>query len=287
MSTTLDLIDLMPQNLLQPSVPFNKDMQVVAALLVPVMEDFMLTTPPTTVLADVGKCWIVPAGATGVWATHTDEIVLATAPTLWLFLVPPIGTRARVLNNNGVPLNVYYRYTGSAWVDDTAAGAITEAPNDAQKYVRQSEAWTVIVAGVFVDDGLAVDGQATTLLLGDGLVLVDMTGGAFLLSSPVRYPPIVTDATANLNADETNAGNYTRFSHALPTYTFDDAEPFVAGAEYHGRYVGAGTLTITAAGTMVINAPADGSLVIPPQGTFTVKIVSASVADLIGVTEAP
>lgn len=43
-------------------------------------------------------------------------------------------------------------------------------------------------------------------------------------------------------------------------------------------------LTITEAGGMTINPPAGGTLVIPPHGTFTVKIIAADEADLFGVT---
>jgi hypothetical protein len=98
--------------------------------------------------------------------------------------------------------------------------------------------------------------------------------------------PIVTDSTAALSATTANSGNYTRFSHALPTYTFSGTAGLVAGKEYHGRYIGAGTLTIAGTNGMTVNAPYQGTLVIPPQGTFTVKIVSSTVADLLGATVA-
>jgi hypothetical protein len=97
--------------------------------------------------------------------------------------------------------------------------------------------------------------------------------------------PVVTEATTNLDADDTNSGNYTRFTNAgTKTYVFDDAESFTAGDEYHGRNAGAGDLTITAGGTMTINAPAGGTLVVPQNGTFTVKIVATDQADLFGIT---
>lgn len=98
--------------------------------------------------------------------------------------------------------------------------------------------------------------------------------------------PVVTESTAALSATTANSGNYTRFSHALPTYTFSGAAGLVAGKEYHGRYVGIGTLTIAGTNGMTVNAPYQGTLVIPPQGTFTVKIISSTVADLLGATVA-
>lgn len=97
--------------------------------------------------------------------------------------------------------------------------------------------------------------------------------------------PVVTASGTSLAADDTNAGNYTRFTNAsAKTYTFDGAETYTVGDEYHGRNVGAGDLTITEAGGMTINPPAGGTLVIPQGGTFTVKIVAADEADLFGVT---
>lgn len=97
--------------------------------------------------------------------------------------------------------------------------------------------------------------------------------------------PVVTEPGTSLTAAPANSGNYTRFTNSsAKAYTFDDAETYVVGAEYHGRNVGAGDLTITEAGTMTVNPPADGTLVIPQGGTFTVKIVAADEADLFGVT---
>jgi hypothetical protein len=106
----------------------------------------------------------------------------------------------------------------------------------------------------------------------------------FNVGDALVVSPVVNTSAANLDATPSNSGNYTRFSHASATYTFDDAEAYNVGDEYHGRYVGSGTLTITEAGGMTVNAPAGGTLVIPPSGTFTVKIVGTDEADLIGVT---
>lgn len=99
--------------------------------------------------------------------------------------------------------------------------------------------------------------------------------------------PVVAASGTSLAADETNAGNYTRFTNAgAKTYTFDSAESYAVGSEYHGRNIGAGDLTITEAGSFTVNAPAGGTLIIPQGGTFTVKIVASNEADLFGVTEA-
>lgn len=100
-------------------------------------------------------------------------------------------------------------------------------------------------------------------------------------------PPTVNHSGTSLDADDSNSGRYTRFTNAsAKTYTFDGAETYTVDAEYHGRNVGAGNLTLTEAGGFTINPPAGGTLVIPQGGTFTVKIVAADEADLFGVVVA-
>lgn len=96
---------------------------------------------------------------------------------------------------------------------------------------------------------------------------------------------VVSETGTNRDATAANSGQYTRFTNgSAPTYTFNASAGFLKDAEYHGRYAGVDTLTIVGSGGMTINAPAGGTLVIPPQGTFTVKIVSGTEADLIGTT---
>lgn len=112
---------------------------------------------------------------------------------------------------------------------------------------------------------------------GSGYVAVTTGGGV--------GAPVVTESGTSLAATPGNAGNYTRFTAAgAKTYTFDDAETYQVGAEYHGRNVGAADLTIAVAGSMAVNPPAGGTLVIPQHGTFTVKIVASGEADLFGQT---
>jgi len=97
---------------------------------------------------------------------------------------------------------------------------------------------------------------------------------------------VVSTALEEYLATAANFDQYTRFTAAAAkTYVFDAAAVvFVKDKEYHGRNVGAGDLTITALGGFVLNAPYEGSLVVPQGGTFTVKIVSATEADVFGVT---
>lgn len=189
---------------------------------------------------------------------------------------------------------------GDMYIVGIGTGAWAGQDDNLARYVAEGTFWQFYTAGSQIsiilnqDDGGIYAYNSSSASSGwviaggivdapiNGLYYARRNGAWQVVSSSV--PPVVDTASANINADETNSGNYTRFSHASPTYTFDDAEPYVIGAEYHGRYVGSGTLMIVAATGMTINAPSDGSLEIPEQGTFTVKIVAADEADLFGVT---
>lgn len=175
-----------------------------------------------------------------------------------------------------------------------ATGAWAGHENDLARYVAEGNSWQFFSAGdevaiVYNDDdgGLYIFSSGSWILaagLGDAPADGDTYGRKDGSWVSVSNSAVVDVSNENTAATPGNAGQYTRFSHTAAKYTFDSSEDFVVGAEYHGRYVGSGTLTITEAGTMTINPPAGGSLVIPPGGTFTVKIVSANEADLIGFT---
>lgn len=54
--------------------------------------------------------------------------------------------------------------------------------------------------------------------------------------------------------------------------------------EWHIRNAGAGDLTIVAGSGVTINPPAGGTLVVPQNGTVTLKRISADLFDLLGQT---
>lgn len=116
MTTPNLLLDEVPSNSLQPSVPINLDLQALDALVFLAVEDKDATTPPTTVSGDVGKRWIIPSGATGSWSGKTGQIALCTAATVWRYFTPAEGWRARVKDEN-----VTYEYSGSTWAPLTAS----------------------------------------------------------------------------------------------------------------------------------------------------------------------
>lgn len=110
MSTPNLSMPSMPQNSMQPSVPFNDSMQLLDALVQLVPLDKDLTTPPTTVSGDAGKTWIVGAAATGAWAGKDGQIALCTGADLWRFIVPRAGWRAYLQDEDAD-----YRFVSGAW----------------------------------------------------------------------------------------------------------------------------------------------------------------------------
>ncbi|KRA47198.1 hypothetical protein ASD80_17930 [Devosia sp. Root635] len=72
----------------QKHITHNEAIQALDNLVQPTVESRMLTTPPTSPLE--GEAWIVPAGATGVWSGHTNEIAAYQAGA-WSFLDPAAG----------------------------------------------------------------------------------------------------------------------------------------------------------------------------------------------------
>lgn len=98
--------------------------------------------------------------------------------------------------------------------------------------------------------------------------------------------PLISDATSNRDVTPADAGSYIRFTATgAKTCTFDVAEGFAAPEEYHlaNRAV-SGDLTVVGVG-LTINPPKDGSLVLAPGDTATVKLVDTAEADVYGSTE--
>lgn len=127
--------------------------------------------------------------------------------------------------------------------------------------------------------GLYYATDTSTLYAWDGSAWDSISGGG---GSGAPITATTAEAGTTLTATGANAWNYTRFTNAgTKTYTFDSAQTYANNAEYHGRNVGAGDLTIAAAGSFVITPPVGGSLVIPQGQSFFLKITGTNTADLI------
>lgn len=66
------------------------------------------TTPPVSPAE--GDAYIVPAGATGAWSSHQDDIAVRT-PRGWVFQVPVLGRQMQVEDTDGM-----LRYSATGWV---------------------------------------------------------------------------------------------------------------------------------------------------------------------------
>lgn len=100
--------------------------------------------------------------------------------------------------------------------------------------------------------------------------------------------PIIAEATTSRAMAPADAGSYHRFTATgAKTATFDDGDGFTAGQEFHiTNRAASDNLTLTAAGTMTLNPPKGGTLVLEPGDTVTVKLVAADEADVFGSTVA-
>lgn len=67
------------------------------------------TTAPPVSPAE-GDAYIVPAGATGAWSSHQDDIAVYT-PRGWVFQVPVLGRQMQVEDTDGM-----MRYSATGWV---------------------------------------------------------------------------------------------------------------------------------------------------------------------------
>lgn len=120
MTTPNLLLSEYPAGSLTPSVPFNDDMQALDALVQLAVEDKDMATPPTTVLADVGKRWIIPSGATGAWSGRAGQVALCTAADTWRYFTPVEGWRCDVRDED-----IAYRYSGAEWTAESGGGGAT------------------------------------------------------------------------------------------------------------------------------------------------------------------
>jgi hypothetical protein len=91
----------------QKHVTHNEALRDLDALVQLAVIDRDLATPPST--PDDGARWLVPAGASGDWAGHTDHVA-SWQENGWEFYVPKIGWVAYVVDESQL-----IAWDGSAW----------------------------------------------------------------------------------------------------------------------------------------------------------------------------
>ena len=96
-------------------ITHNDALNRLDALVQPLVESTEVATPPVSPLP--GEAWIVPAGATGAWAGHTNEIAAWQAGA-WMFYDPAEGWQ--VFDRARGTLLIF---GGTEWVAVAATGA--------------------------------------------------------------------------------------------------------------------------------------------------------------------
>lgn len=288
MTTTPNInIPYVPENTLDPAAGLNLALNFIDALLQTAVISIDQTAPPMT--NSDGDLYIVAGTggvATGAWAGHELDLARYVAEgDFWQFFEAGVEVHYVINREDG---NLYKFIEGSPVGSWVLAAGLSDAPSDGTRYVRKNAAWEALTGLLTVQDSDSpptVD-EVHTIIVGAGLQVMPVSPGVVMLNNALQYAPVIDVADEVTDALAGASGNYWRFSHAAAQFHFSDDEAYEVGAEYHGRNVGSGTVTITSDTGFTVNAPAGGSLVIPPGGTFTVKIVSANEADLFGVTEA-
>lgn len=116
MSNTPNLaLTEVPQNSTQPSYPVNASLRVLDSVAQLAVET-TTNTPPTTVVGDIGKRWIIGTSPTGAWAGHAGKVALCVGATLWQYLTPKEGWAAY---DRGA--DVWRDFDGSAWAQRISA----------------------------------------------------------------------------------------------------------------------------------------------------------------------
>lgn len=95
----------------------NSALDSLDALTQAVVKSATITTPPTS--PSNGDAYIVPTGATGVWASNVGKIaVYYSRSSAWAYITPKAGWSVTAIDT-GAKLG----YTGSAWLTNTLYGS--------------------------------------------------------------------------------------------------------------------------------------------------------------------
>ncbi|WP_332686904.1 DUF2793 domain-containing protein [Devosia sp.] len=99
----------------QKHITHNEAIEALDALVQPAVESRIVGTPPVAPLA--GDAYLVPSGASGTWAGHTDEIA-AWQSGAWLFHDPAPGWQVYVKAEQTL-----YVFDSGAWMPLASLGS--------------------------------------------------------------------------------------------------------------------------------------------------------------------
>lgn len=282
MTTSADLgIQFLAAQQAQPEITHNEALYQIQALSNGVI-NATTNAPPGS--PNEGDSYIVGSSPTGAWAGRANRIAIWTEGG-WRF-VPGNDDSGTAISMGArqTGLRVYDRaaaelkiWNGSAWVAFSASFSLAIEDEGGE----QTSAATSIN---FVGDGVtasAIGGAVTVTIPGGG------SSGSGSSESGVQTPAVQTEAGASYDvaaADNTNYIRMTSSSAKTVNVRPDSVEALPANGEWHFRNVGANDLTFEPDSGVTINPPTDGSLIVPTDGTVTLKRVAEDEFDLFGLT---
>ncbi len=140
----------------QKEVYVNQDLGIIDAFLQPNVISNVVTVPPGTP-SDNDK-YIIPSGASGVWAGHTDYIsVYSLTNLLWNFYLPKIGWTIYNQSYPGI-----FVYTSLGWLPLITRSRITLTPSATTTTVTSASCFTTSVVILYPETPNAANDMATT-----------------------------------------------------------------------------------------------------------------------------
>ncbi|MBI3672548.1 MAG: DUF2793 domain-containing protein, partial [Rhizobiales bacterium] len=146
----------------QKEVTHNQALKLLDGLVQLSVKDRVTTAPPAS--PSEGDRWIVPSGATGVWAGKTNQIALWT-DAAWTYFVPLAGWVC-FIEAEGVVV-----YANSAW---QSVSVLTANGASIGMNINEQE---VVVSGATTDTAIVIPARAIVLAVSTRTT-VAITGAA-------------------------------------------------------------------------------------------------------------
>ena len=196
------------------------------------------STPPVTPAS--GMVYIVGGSPTGDWVGHTGAVA-AYYTTGWLFIVPATGVRAW-----NIATSTYWRYSGSAWVEEPASGNVS-GPGSA--VTGAVPVYADATGKVLADSGVGFDQllQIAAPLVVNNLLTVDPVGRA--IDSGIHVGGL---GTGDVTGPATSvAGHLPSYSDGTGKFLADSGIPAADVILAGGTLVPGNILTVDVGGDLV------------------------------------
>ena len=236
-------------------ITHNDALEKLDALVQPIVQSRALAAPPATPLP--GDAWIVPAGASGAWSGHSDEIA-AFQSGAWRFYDPAEGWQ--VFDRASDALLIY---SGSAWVPVAAIGAglpqlgVNASADSTNRLAVAAEATLLTHAGAGHQLKLNKAAAADTVSL---LFQSNWSGRAEmgLMGDDTWRIKVSANGSSWLDAITINAGTGAASFVAAPRPASDNAMTLGAsGARWSAIWAATGTIQTSDARLKTDIAPSD------------------------------